>query len=82
MAGGTSASAFRSSRRRFTFSRHFIVVFSSNFFSKFKQDRLESLVSLQFVGNDKLNTAVIGLDLNGHLRLREVARLLIDHFIQ
>jgi hypothetical protein len=45
-------------------------------------DRLEPLVILQLVGNDKLNRAAIGLDLNVHLRFQEVSRLLVDHLIQ
>jgi hypothetical protein len=37
MAGGISSSAFRSSRRRFTFSRQFFLASSSNFCSKIKK---------------------------------------------
>lgn len=44
--------------------------------------RLEPLVILRLVGNDKLDTAVIGHDFNVHQCLQVIARLLVDHLIQ
>jgi hypothetical protein len=90
LAGGSSSSAFRSSRRRFTFSRQLFLASNSSLCSKFEKpafsraalSRWSSFSSVQFVANNKLNRTVIGLDLNVHLRFHEVARLLVDHLIQ
>jgi hypothetical protein len=85
MAGGTSV--FRSSRRRFTFSRLFFLASSSNFCLKikkaaFSRAALSRWSSFTVRRDDKLNSAIIGLGLNVRLRFQEVARLQVDHLIQ